>query len=94
MTQYEENKKTKNSHAWAVIISMSVLLITWFMLNMFLIGEQPRTWDYAIVEDTPAKSIYSTNEVNDDEKAIKQIETIPGADSVNEASYTNDRNEK
>lgn len=82
MFDYEEYKRIKQRTGWIIIFLISFFLISWFMINMVLIGDQPRHWDYSIVEDTPAKSIYSTHYIEDDKKDIQQIEPLPGADSL------------
>ncbi|WP_243438486.1 hypothetical protein [Fundidesulfovibrio soli] len=74
---YEEYTPTSSCTAWSIVLGVSFAVLA---LGMFLhtrISDPPRTWDFGALPDTPAESVYSTNEPQVREQAPLETEGVP-----------------
>lgn len=78
MVDFEEYTKIKQKTGWILIALMSVSLIGWAMISMIIIKNKERVWKYAILDDTPAASVYSTYWYNKTPVVPLQVDTLPG----------------
>ncbi len=77
--RYEEFKVVSNFWGWVILIVFATAILGSGMIFHMSIREVPREWDFGILPDTPAKSIYSTKEPQKGGIAPRQIEQLPEA---------------
>jgi hypothetical protein len=68
---------------WALLIALSAALIMFGMWAHFIVPDEPRTWSYGALPDTPAESVYSTNEPPKGIKPRQVISPLPEGKSLN-----------
>ena len=78
--EYEEFTIISPVWSWVLLIVFSLLIMAWGMFIEMMVGmEQPRTWDFGVLPDTPAESVYSTVAAPSDVNVPLQIERLPEA---------------
>lgn len=76
---YEEEKEMPRFWGWVVITLFSAAIVGYGIATYFLVGDGPRQWDYRVLPDTPAQSIYNTSRPKRPVQAPLQIAPLPGA---------------
>ena len=82
MLEEEESREMAPLRSWIFVAVLSALLVGWGLLNYKLIPERQREFDYGVLPDTPAQSLYSTGRPPAAEVAPQQIHSLPGATSL------------
>ncbi len=83
MKGYEEYKKWNTFWSWFFVFALSGSLLGWAMFMMTFIKDVPREWDFGNIEFTPAKSVYSTQNP-DNETEENMIAPLPDGVSMDE----------
>jgi len=78
---YDEEKEMPQLWGWVVIILFSAAIVGYGIATYFLVDDAPRRWDYRILPDTPAQSIYNTSIPKKPAQAPPQIAPLPGTGS-------------
>jgi len=76
---FEEFRLVRPLTSWVLIIGLSLGIVVWGILIYFLISDTPRQWDYGILPDTPAESIYSTIKSPTTTTPPRQLPELPEA---------------
>ena len=82
----EESRTVGPIQAWCILIVLSLLLVGWGLLNYALIHERTREWDFGQLPDTPAESVYSTQQSPQPASAPQQVPRLPGVTTTLPAS--------
>ncbi len=77
--RYEEFKVVSNFWGWVILIVFAGAILISAMIFHMSIKDVPRDWDFGILPDTPASSIYSTREPGKSESVPIQIPKLPEA---------------
>ena len=80
---YEEHARIPQYLGWIILIGFTLFILGWGMLLMMLVRDTPRLWDYGVLPDTPAASIYSS--VSHGEAQAQQIAPLPEAQPMSAA---------
>lgn len=83
---FEEYHTVSNPLAWAILIGLSLLLVTTGIFVHRMVPDPPREWDYGAMETIPGESVYASltpdpGQVSpaETDKIPKQIAPLPGA---------------
>jgi len=79
---YEQYATIRPVWGWVILVLMSAAILGWGMFMMLTIKDRPREWDFGVMTDTPAQSIYSSVEPDIHKEAPYQVEAVPGAKPV------------
>ena len=82
MLEEEESREMAPRRAWIFVLVLSALLVGWGLFNYRMIPERQREFDYGVLPDTPAQSMYSTGRPPAPAVAPDQISRLPGATSL------------
>ena len=82
MVEEEEFREVSPLRAWTFVLLLSALLVGWGLLNYKMIPERQREFDFGVLPDTPAQSVYSTGRPPAPANAPQQIPRLPGATSL------------
>ncbi len=66
---------------WVVLILFSVSVLGFGMWLMMVVPDVPRHWDFGTYPDTPAESVYSTEQPPMDVKLKRVVPELPEAES-------------
>lgn len=76
---YEEEKEMPQLLGWVVIVLFSAAIFGYGWVAYLFVDDGPRYWEYRILPDTPAESIYNTELPDKPAKAPLQVRPLPGA---------------
>ncbi len=63
MSEPQENDSAAGARwGWAIAIAIALALLAWGLANYAFVRDAPREWNFGALDDTPARSIYSTTE--------------------------------
>ncbi len=48
--------------SWAIVVAIALAIAVWGLLYHAFVRDAPRQWDFGALEDTPARSAYSTTQ--------------------------------
>jgi hypothetical protein len=80
---YDEDQELPSPWEWVIIILFSASIMGFGWLVYLLVPDVPRHWDFGQLPDTPAESIYSTDQPDLTRKSQRQILRLPEAQPVN-----------
>jgi hypothetical protein len=76
---YDEEHELPPLWGWLIIIVFSASIMGFGWLVYLSVADAPRFWDFGQLPDTPAESIYSTEEPNLSIKPHRQVPRLPEA---------------
>ena len=77
---YDEEHELSAPWGWLIIIAFSAAIIGYGLLVYRIIPDAPRQWDFGQLPDTPAESIYSTEEPKEPSgEPPRQLPRLPEA---------------
>ncbi len=76
---YEESREVGSFTSWLILIGFCLFLFAWGFLIFFAIKDTPRKWDFGVLPDTPAESIYSTEKSPTTTTPPRQLPELPEA---------------
>jgi hypothetical protein len=76
---YDEHQELPSPWEWVILIVFSASIAGFGWLVYLLVPDGPRYWDFGQLPDTPAESIYSTEQPNLGRKPQQQILRLPEA---------------
>lgn len=77
MERFEEETEISLFWSWVLIILFSACIIVYGMCVHFTIRDVPRRWDFGVLPDTPAESIYSSTPYQKVKEAPPQLPMFP-----------------
>ena len=76
--KYEEDRELPSPWEWVIIIVFSASIVGFGLLVYYTVEDGPRYWDFGQLPDTPAESIYSTEQPKPaDGKLQRQLPKLP-----------------
>ncbi|WP_243369931.1 hypothetical protein [Geotalea sp. SG265] len=82
--KYDEQRQLPSPWEWVIITMLSLALIAYSLIAYRFVLEGQRYWDFGQLPDTPAESIYSTEEPPaPDGRLQRQIHKLPEAQPEN-----------
>ncbi|GAB7028211.1 hypothetical protein [Geotalea toluenoxydans] len=82
--KYDEQRELPSPWEWVIITLLSLVIIAYGLLAYRFVLDGPRQWDFGQLPDTPAESIYSTEEPPPrDGKLPRQLPKLPEAQPEN-----------
>lgn len=76
---YDEHQELPSPWEWVILVLFSAAIAGFGLLVYCLVPDAPRHWDFGQLPDTPAESVYSTEEPAAPSKAPRQILRLPEA---------------
>jgi len=76
---YEEDHELSPLWGWLIIIAFSASIMGFGWLMYLIIPDAARQWDFGQLPDTPAESIYSSEEPKDSASPQRQLLRLPEA---------------
>jgi hypothetical protein len=76
---YAEDHELSSTWSWVIIILFSAAIAGFGWLVYSIIPDAPRRWDFGQLPDTPAESIYSTEEPRQTKYPQRQLLGLPEA---------------
>jgi hypothetical protein len=76
---YDEEHELPAFWGWLFVITFSAAIMGFGWLVYLLIPDAPRLWDFGQLPDTPAESIYSTEEPGISKRPHRQVGRLPEA---------------
>ena len=76
---YDEHQELPSPWEWVILIVFSASIMGFGWLVYSLVPDGPRYWDFGQLPDTPAESIYSTEQPDLMRKPPQQILRLPEA---------------
>jgi hypothetical protein len=76
---YTEEHELSALWSWLLIIAFSAAIMCYGLLVYSIIPDAPRQWDFGQLPDTPAESIYSTEEPSPFALPRQQLPRLPEA---------------
>ena len=76
---YDEEHELSAPWGWLIIILFSAAIMGYGWLAYSIIPDAPRQWDFGQLPDTPAESIYSTEEPKPSLRPQRQLLRLPEA---------------
>jgi hypothetical protein len=76
---YDEDQELPSPWEWVIVIVFSASIMAFGWLVYLIIPERPRQWDFGQLPDTPAESVYSTDQPDLARKSPRQIHALPEA---------------
>jgi hypothetical protein len=76
---YSEEHEISALWSWLLIIAFSAAIAGYGWLVYSIIPDAPRQWDFGQLPDTPAESIYSTEEPSPSVLPKRQLPKLPEA---------------
>lgn len=90
--KYDEQRELPSPWEWVIITLFSLAIIGYGLLAYRFVLEGPRQWDFGDLSDTPAESIYSTEEPPPaDGHLRRQIPKLPEAQPGNRPKPPNEQ---
>jgi hypothetical protein len=80
--KFEEFRQIGHAASWGIIVFLSLAILTLGFIIYAAIPDAPRQWDFGILPDTPAESIYSTTQAAVNVTPPPQIPPLPEATPV------------
>ena len=80
---YDEEHELSSPLGWLIIIAFSASIMFFGWLVYSVIPDSPRQWDFGQLPDTPAESIYSTEEPRASMRPQRQLLRLPEAQPEN-----------
>jgi hypothetical protein len=77
---YEEDIEFSVFWSWVVILVFSLSVLAYMLVVCFAVRETPRQWDFGLLPDTPAESIYSTARYTRTKEPSRQLSPLPEAE--------------
>ena len=77
---YVEEHELSAPWGWLIIMAFSAAILGYGWLVYSIIPDAPRRWDFGQLPDTPAESIYSTEEPNASKRPQRQLLRLPEAE--------------
>ncbi|SNB46682.1 hypothetical protein [Geobacter sp. DSM 9736] len=79
MRKYDEDREIPSPWEWVIItlFSIAIAAFGWFVYR--IVPEGPRYWDVGQLPDTPAESIYSTEQPWESRAPQRQLQRLPEA---------------
>ena len=82
--KYEEERELPSPWEWVIITLFSASIMGFGLLVYKSVEDGPRHWDFGQLADTPAESIYSTEEpAAPAAKPVRQLPALPEAQPAN-----------
>jgi len=75
--QFEEYRPAKPIWGWIIVITASILTLSWGMVSHMAVPEVVRQWDFGAIPDAPGQTAFSTVPPPDVPVAPPQIELPP-----------------
>lgn len=88
---YVEEYEISAFASWVVIILFSAAIAGFGLMVYCLIPDAPRRWNYGQLPDTPAESIYSTEEPAAGRRPARQLPRLPESYPVQPATPNGSR---
>jgi hypothetical protein len=79
MKQFEEYRQIPDLWSWIVIALIGLSVVGWGLMNVLLVHDRQREWDYGTLPDVPGQSIYSTGQTGGQATPPPQIAPLPPA---------------
>jgi hypothetical protein len=79
MNRYDEDQEISVFASWVIIIVFSACIVIFGYIVYRIIPDAPRSWNFGQLGDTPAATIFSTEEPKVGGKLQRQLPMIPGA---------------
>jgi len=76
---YDEHQELPSPWEWVILVVFSASIAGFGWLVYSVVPDAPRHWDFGQLPDTPAESIYSTEQPDLSKKPQRQILTLPEA---------------
>ena len=76
---YDEHQELPSPWEWVIIILFSASIMGFGWLVYLVVPDGPRQWNFGQLPDTPAESIYSTDQPDLAKKPQQQIWRLPEA---------------
>lgn len=77
--RYDEDQEISVLASWVIIILFSASIMVFGWVVYLVVPDGPRYWDFGQLADTPAESIFSTEEPKGAAKPQRQIMRLPEA---------------
>jgi hypothetical protein len=77
--KYDEDQEISVFASWVIIILFSASIMAFGWVVYLVVPDAPRYWDFGQLRDTPADSIYSTDEPGTSAKPLRQVPMLPEA---------------
>lgn len=74
---YEEDHELSVPLSWVIIILFSAAIAGYGLLVYSIIPDTTRRWDFGQLPDTPAESIFSTEEPRQTNRPQRQLPKLP-----------------
>ncbi|MBJ6726092.1 hypothetical protein [Geomesophilobacter sediminis] len=72
---YDEHRELPSPWEWIIVVLFSAAIVGYGLIVFYAVGDGPRHWDVGQLPDTPAESIYSTDEPRG--KVQRQLPRLP-----------------
>jgi hypothetical protein len=60
MIEHEEHRAIPQWLSWALLVLLTIGVVSWCMFLMMMVMDAPREWDFGAFQDVPGQSIFST----------------------------------
>jgi hypothetical protein len=74
---FDEHRELPSPWEWIIIVLFAAAIVGYGLVVYHLVDDAPRAWNFGQLPDTPAESIYSTDEPAG--KAQRQLPKLPEA---------------
>jgi hypothetical protein len=81
--KYDEELEISSFASWVIIILFSAAIMAFGWIVYLVVPDAPRYWDFGQLRDTPADSIYSTDEPRPELMPQRQVPALPEAHPLN-----------
>jgi len=80
MSEPEEEQPAAGARwGWAIAIAITLALLVWGLAHYAFVRDAPREWDFGALDDTPARSVYSTTQPPKSGAPPQQLPLLPKA---------------
>ncbi len=80
MTEPEEDRSAAGARwGWVIAVGIALGLIAWGLAHYAFVRDAPREWNFGELEDTPARSAYSTTQPSMSPPPPRQLPVPPKA---------------
>lgn len=77
--KYDEDRELPSPWEWVIITFFSAAIVGFGVLVYWIVPDGPRYWDVGQLPDTPAESIYSTEQPWSSVRPQRQLPRLPEA---------------
>jgi hypothetical protein len=81
--KYDEEQEISSFASWVIVILFSAAIMAFGWTVYLVVPDAPRYWDFGQLRDTPADSIYSTDEPGVGMQPQRQVPMLPEAQRQN-----------